>query len=79
MDLSLTETQELIVRTARDYAERVIRPVAAELDREERFPKDILKGLADLGLMGVNVSSELGGAEGHPVTVEGRIRGRSGS
>ncbi len=52
MDLDLTETQELIVRTARDYAERVIMPVAAEIDREERFPRDIVKGLADLGLMG---------------------------
>lgn len=63
MDLDLTETQELIVRTARDYAERAIRPVAAELDRDERFPGEILKGLADLGLMGVNVPSSLGGAE----------------
>jgi alkylation response protein AidB-like acyl-CoA dehydrogenase len=44
MDLDLTETQELIVRTARDYAERVIRPVAGDLDREERFPREILKG-----------------------------------
>jgi alkylation response protein AidB-like acyl-CoA dehydrogenase len=63
MDLDLTETQELIVRTARDYAERVIRPVAGELDREERFPREILKGLAELGLMGVNVPASLGGAE----------------
>ena len=63
MDLELTETQQLVAKTARDYAERVIRPVAAELDREERFPTDILKGLAELGLMGVNVPAELGGAE----------------
>ena len=33
MDLALTETQQLIVKTARDYAERVVRPVAAALDR----------------------------------------------
>lgn len=63
MDLDLTETQALVQRTARDYAERVIKPVAAALDREERFPKEILKGLADLGMMGVNIPSELGGAE----------------
>jgi alkylation response protein AidB-like acyl-CoA dehydrogenase len=63
MNLDLTETQALIVRTARDYVERSIRPVAAELDREERFPKEILKELADLGLMGVNIPSSLGGAE----------------
>jgi alkylation response protein AidB-like acyl-CoA dehydrogenase len=63
MDLDLTETQALIVRTARDYAERAIRPLAAELDREERFPHELVKGLADLGLMGVNVPAALGGAE----------------
>jgi alkylation response protein AidB-like acyl-CoA dehydrogenase len=63
MDLELTETQALVQRTARDYAERVIKPVAAELDREERFPSEILSGLADLGLMGVNVPAALGGAE----------------
>jgi len=63
MDLDLTETQELTVRTAREYAERNIRPVAAELDRDERFPFEILKGLAELGLMGVNIPASLGGAE----------------
>jgi len=63
MDLELTDTQQLIVRTARDYAERMIRPVAAQLDREERFPREILAGLAELGLMGVNVPAALGGAE----------------
>jgi len=63
MDFEATETQALIQRTARDYAERVIKPVAAELDREERFPFEILKGLAELGLMGVNIPAALGGAE----------------
>jgi alkylation response protein AidB-like acyl-CoA dehydrogenase len=63
MDLELTETQQLVARTARDFADRVIRPVAAELDREGRFPAEILAGLADLGLMGVNIPAALGGAE----------------
>src|ERR1700744_619794 len=63
MDLALTDTQELIVKTARDYAERVIRRAAAGLDRESRFPAEVLRGLAELGLMGVNVPAELGGAE----------------
>jgi len=63
MDLDLTETQALIVKSTRDYVERAIRPVAAELDREERFPRELLKGLAELGLMGVNIPTELGGAE----------------
>jgi alkylation response protein AidB-like acyl-CoA dehydrogenase len=62
MDLKLDETQALIQKTAREYATRVIMPEAAAIDREERFPKDILKGLADLGLMAVAVPAELGGA-----------------
>jgi alkylation response protein AidB-like acyl-CoA dehydrogenase len=63
MDLDVTETQALVQKTARDFAERHIRPVAADLDRDARFPAELLKGLADLGLMGVNVPAALGGAE----------------
>jgi alkylation response protein AidB-like acyl-CoA dehydrogenase len=62
MDLELDETQALIQKTAREYATRVIMPEAAAIDREERFPKAILKGLAELGLMAVGVPEELGGA-----------------
>jgi alkylation response protein AidB-like acyl-CoA dehydrogenase len=62
MDLELGETQRLVQKAARDYAERVIAPEAAAIDREERFPRAILKGLAELGLMAVNVPEELGGA-----------------
>jgi alkylation response protein AidB-like acyl-CoA dehydrogenase len=67
MDFDPNETQALVQRTARDFAERVVKPVAAELDRTERYPFEILKGLAELGLMGVNVPAELGGAEAGPV------------
>jgi alkylation response protein AidB-like acyl-CoA dehydrogenase len=63
MQLDLTETQALVAKTARDFVEREIKPVAAELDREERFPREILRGLAELGMMGVNISTALGGAE----------------
>ncbi|MEZ4376312.1 MAG: acyl-CoA dehydrogenase family protein [Polyangiaceae bacterium] len=62
MRLELTETQELIQRTARDFATREIRPKAADLDRTERFPEELVRGLAELGLLGVNVSEEYGGA-----------------
>jgi alkylation response protein AidB-like acyl-CoA dehydrogenase len=67
MELTLDETQTLVQKTAREYATRVIMPEAAAIDREERFPKAILKGLADLGLMAVNVPEELGGAGAGPV------------
>jgi alkylation response protein AidB-like acyl-CoA dehydrogenase len=63
MDLALTDTEQLIQKTARDYAERRLLPVAAEIDEHERFPVAELRGLAELGLMGVNVPAALGGAE----------------
>ena len=62
MDFALGETQVMVQRAARDYATRVIAPAAAAIDREERFPAEILKGLAELGLMAVNVPEDLGGA-----------------
>ena len=62
MDLELTETQTLVQKSARDFAQRVIMPAAHDIDEHERFPKEILKGLADLGLMAVNVPEELGGS-----------------
>ncbi|MGZ3455010.1 MAG: acyl-CoA dehydrogenase family protein [Polyangiales bacterium] len=63
MNFDLNETQLLVQRTARDYATQSILPQAAAIDREERFPFEILKGLADLGLTAVNVPAALGGAE----------------
>ena len=62
MDFVPNETQKMVQAAARDYATRVIQPEAANIDKEERFPREILKGLAELGLMAVNVPEELGGA-----------------
>jgi alkylation response protein AidB-like acyl-CoA dehydrogenase len=62
VDFALSETQALVRRTARDYAARVILPLAASVDRREQVPPDVLLGLARLGLMAVNVPAELGGA-----------------
>ena len=63
MDLQLEETQRLVQETARDYATRAIAPRARDIDRDARIPREILKGLAELGLFGVNVPESLGGAE----------------
>ncbi|MBI2895370.1 MAG: acyl-CoA dehydrogenase family protein [Deltaproteobacteria bacterium] len=62
MDLELDETQRLVRDAARKFAEERIAPVAAELDRESRFPRELLRELAELGLYGVNIPEELGGA-----------------
>ncbi len=63
MNFELTDTEAQIRDLARSFAEKHLRPVAATLDREGRLPVDLLRGLAELGLMGVNVPSDLGGAE----------------
>ncbi len=62
MDFALDEAQVLVQRTARDYATRIVQPLAAAVDRQEQVPRDVLRGLAELGLMAVNVPEELGGA-----------------
>src|SRR6266481_240210 len=58
----LNEAQALIRNTARDYAQKTLSPIAAQLDREARFPREQLAELAELGLMGVNVPEQYGGA-----------------
>jgi alkylation response protein AidB-like acyl-CoA dehydrogenase len=59
----LSEEQELVRRSARDFAERVLAPRARERDERELFPEAELAELARLGLLGVNVPAALGGAE----------------
>jgi alkylation response protein AidB-like acyl-CoA dehydrogenase len=62
VNFDLGEEHELVRRTVRDFAEQRIAPVAEELDREERFPYDIVSELAELGLMGMPFPEEYGGA-----------------
>jgi short-chain 2-methylacyl-CoA dehydrogenase len=62
VNFDFAEEHELVRRTVRDFAEQRIAPVAAELDREERFPYDIVAELAELGLMGMPIPEEYGGA-----------------
>jgi short/branched chain acyl-CoA dehydrogenase len=62
VNFDLGEEHELVRRTVRDFAEQRIAPVAEELDREERFPYDIVAKLAELGLMGMPIPEEYGGA-----------------
>jgi alkylation response protein AidB-like acyl-CoA dehydrogenase len=59
---TLSETDRLVRSTARDFAVRVIAPQAAEIDATEAFPRAILRDLAGLGLMAINVDPELGGS-----------------
>ncbi len=62
MDFSLTDDQREIQALAREFAQAEIEPNAAAWDREHRFPVELYGKLAELGLMGVCVPEELGGA-----------------
>jgi alkylation response protein AidB-like acyl-CoA dehydrogenase len=61
VNFDLTEEQELVRSTVRDFAERKVAPVAEELDREHRFPYELVAELAELGLMGMPIPEEYGG------------------
>jgi len=62
MDLELTPEQKLIRDTARGLATNEISKVAAQIDREHRFPREIVAKLGDLGMLGVAVPERWGGA-----------------
>jgi len=68
MDFDLTPEQELIRDTVRSFARERIQPVAAALDRESRFPYELVAELAELGLMGLPIPEEYGGAGGDTVS-----------
>ncbi len=62
MNFELTEEQKMIQDMARKFAEREIKPVAAELDRTHKHPEEIVKQMGELGLFGVAIPEEYGGA-----------------
>jgi short/branched chain acyl-CoA dehydrogenase len=61
VDFDLSDEHKLLRRTVREFAEERIAPVAEELDREHRFPYDIIAELAELGLMGIPIPEQYGG------------------
>ena len=62
MDFSLSEHHELLRRTVRDFANAEVKPHARKWDEEERFPKEIVPRLAELGLLGIRIPEEYGGS-----------------
>jgi short/branched chain acyl-CoA dehydrogenase len=64
MDFNLGDEHRLIQRTVRDFATQEVAPVAEELDREKRFPYEIVAKLGELGLMGIPFPQEYGGGGG---------------
>jgi butyryl-CoA dehydrogenase len=62
MPFELSEEQELIRRTAREFAEKSVQPAADAMDRNARFPREVQQGLAELGFWGLAAPAEHGGA-----------------
>ncbi|MGH2361578.1 MAG: acyl-CoA dehydrogenase family protein [bacterium] len=62
MRIELTEEQKLVYRSVRDFAAAEVRPHAAKWDRDGTFPAAMVPKLADLGLLGLTVPAEHGGA-----------------
>ncbi len=68
MDFSLTEEQKQLRQMVRDFAEKELRPVAAKNDRSCTFPKEQIKKIGELGLMGVTIPTEYGGSGMDPIS-----------
>jgi alkylation response protein AidB-like acyl-CoA dehydrogenase len=64
MLFDVSDDHRLIQETVRDFARNEVAPVAEELDREKRFPYEIVEKLGELGLMGIPFPEEYGGAGG---------------
>jgi butyryl-CoA dehydrogenase len=62
LDLGLTEEQSLLQRTVREFAESEVKPLARELDETGHFPRETFRKAAELGLTGVAVPEQYGGA-----------------
>ncbi|HEX6287701.1 MAG TPA: acyl-CoA dehydrogenase [Herpetosiphonaceae bacterium] len=69
MNFELTEEQQFIRQTVRDFAQKEIAPRSAEIDRTGEFPHDIFKQMAELGLLGLPFPEEYGGAGADGVSV----------
>ncbi|NPV05045.1 MAG: acyl-CoA dehydrogenase [Syntrophaceae bacterium] len=68
MDFRLTEEQELIRKNIREFAEKHIEPIAAEIDENSRHPAELFRKLGQGGWMGIPLPAEYGGAGADFVT-----------
>lgn len=61
MEFKLNDEQQLLQTMVREFTEKEIRPIAAEIDEQERFPTELVPMLGEIGLMGVPIPEEYGG------------------
>lgn len=62
MDFTLSKEQAMVQKMYQDFAENEVKPLAQEVDEEERFPKETVEKMAKLGMMGIYFPKEYGGA-----------------
>lgn len=68
MEFNFTREQELAGQMLREFVEKEVKPMAAHIDETEEFPLENVKKMAELGIMGIPFSKELGGAGGDDIT-----------
>ncbi|MBO7278879.1 MAG: acyl-CoA dehydrogenase [Bacteroidales bacterium] len=64
MNFELNKTQALFRQMIREFADKEVKPLAAEIDEQERFPMETVKKMAELGIFGIPLPTEYGGAGG---------------
>ncbi|MDL2296719.1 acyl-CoA dehydrogenase [Bacteroidales bacterium OttesenSCG-928-C03] len=64
MNFSLTKEQTLFLQMIREFAEKEVKPLAAEVDESECFPEDTVRKMAKLGILGIPFPSQYGGSDG---------------
>lgn len=62
MNFQLTDEEKMVQNTIRDFAQNELKPIAADIDKNHKIPETIIQGLAELGLFGVYIPQEYGGA-----------------
>lgn len=74
MNFQLTKEQEFVKKMVRKFAEEQVQPIAADIDKEHRFPVETVEKMARFGMMGVPIPKKYGGAGGdnvsYAITVE---------
>lgn len=68
MNFELSTEQKMVRNMAREFAEKEIKPIAIELDRESRFPEEVFKKMGELGLLGIPFPEEYGGSGGDTIS-----------
>jgi len=68
MNFKLTEEQQLIQQSAREFAKEYLEPLVAKMDETREFPREVIKPLADHDFLGLHLSAESGGVEAGCVT-----------